>query len=136
MLVLVVDDDVNIRDYVTQFLHVEGYTVAQADNGEAALAVLGSGLEPDIILLDIVMPVMNGNEFLERLQTQPRRPPVVVMTGFLNTLKHRHFCADVLEKPFAADALRKALSTAANGVRPKGSPGPETGLLGSALGGI
>lgn len=127
MLVLVIDDDAQVRQYVTMVLLAEGYAVAQAVHGEAALSYLATGLEPDLILLDVVTPIMDGNDFLVKLQTVPRRPPVIVMTGYLHALKHPELCHEVMEKPLAAAKLREMIAKAARGVTNGGQPGPDSG---------
>ncbi|MGZ6135090.1 MAG: response regulator [Myxococcaceae bacterium] len=63
--VLVVDDDPLIRDTMTEILEESGYRVATAAHGKDALNVLQRGLTPDAIILDLMMPVMDGWQFLE-----------------------------------------------------------------------
>ncbi len=60
--VLVVEDDVAIRDAVAEVLRQAGYAVATAENGSVAMTCLGAGA-PDVILLDLIMPVMDGHSF-------------------------------------------------------------------------
>jgi CheY-like chemotaxis protein len=81
--VLVVDDDLEIRETMRQILEVEGYQVAVASNGANALDLLHRGLAPRLILLDLMMPVMNGWELREALQRDSRLKtiPIVVFTG-------------------------------------------------------
>ncbi len=61
--VLVVDDDRDIRDTISDILEQEGYPVRTAANGREALASLRAGEPPGLILLDLSMPVMSGTEF-------------------------------------------------------------------------
>jgi len=81
--VLVVDDDTDIRTSLCELLEHEGYRVASAANGQEALARLGQGELPCVILLDLMMPIMDGWEFRERQQDDPRLAgvPVVVITA-------------------------------------------------------
>jgi DNA-binding response OmpR family regulator len=65
--ILVVDDDESIRELITLALEDEGYEVIGAPEGESALAMIPE-LQPDIILLDNRMPVMDGREFAQRFQ--------------------------------------------------------------------
>jgi CheY-like chemotaxis protein len=83
-LVLVVDDDDDIRDTITLILEVEGYAVASSGDGLAALRWLEAHDGPSMILLDMMMPSMNGEEFLQELRTRPNGladVPVVLLTG-------------------------------------------------------
>lgn len=83
--ILVVDDDVEVRDAIRDVLEDEGFVVRCATNGEDALAALASEL-PDAIVLDLTMPVMDGYEFLSRRRAQPELAgiPVVVVTASMN----------------------------------------------------
>lgn len=82
-LILVVDDDEDIRDAVQQALEEEGYAVAVAANGKQALELLQGGVSPALILLDLMMPVMNGYEFVEKQGQDPplAQIPVVILTA-------------------------------------------------------
>ncbi len=79
---LVVEDDADLRRLIVRTLEKDGCSVAEAENGRVALKRLEERL-PDLILLDLAMPEMDGLEFLTRLREDPRRReiPVVVMTG-------------------------------------------------------
>ena len=81
--VLVVDDDRDTREMLVRFLELEGFGVRGAANGEAALATLQNGRLPCVILLDLMMPVMNGWEFRQAQRQQPDLAsiPVVVVTA-------------------------------------------------------
>jgi CheY-like chemotaxis protein len=102
-VVLVVDDDDAIRECVAEALAFEGFGVVEARNGRVALDLLDRE-HPDVILLDLMMPVMNGWEFREE---QKRRPtvaaiPVIVVTATMNP----NIEADrVLTKPLSLDTL-------------------------------
>lgn len=80
--VLVVEDEVPIRQMVRRVLEKEGWTVREASNGREALEAIAQSL-PSIILLDLMMPVMNGFDFLRELRAQPKwgKIPVVVLTA-------------------------------------------------------
>lgn len=82
-VVLVVDDDPDIRDMIGQALELEGWRVVGAANGEEALRVAREGPRPDVILLDLMMPVMNGWEFLDDQRRDERLAaiPVVLISG-------------------------------------------------------
>jgi CheY-like chemotaxis protein len=82
-VVLVVDDDADIRDMIAQALELEGWCVLGAANGEEALRIARRSPRPDVILLDLMMPVMNGWEFMEaqRRDAALVAIPVVLISG-------------------------------------------------------
>ncbi len=81
--VLVVDDDQAIREIVAEVLRDEGYRVVCAENGKQALHELEGEKHPDLVLLDLMMPVMSGWEVLEEIQANEHlsRIPVVVVSA-------------------------------------------------------
>ena len=109
--VLVVDDEPTVRSWLSALLAFEGYLVEEAADGAMALQVL-QGFRPDVIILDLIMPGMNGREFLLELREDPRlaRIPVLVWTA----VKGVHInltslgATEVLEKlPDPDEILRK-----------------------------
>ncbi len=66
--ILVVDDDVGIREALEELLAIEGYYVRLAENGAVALDIVRQERKPDLMLLDLMMPVMSGFELLELLE--------------------------------------------------------------------
>jgi CheY-like chemotaxis protein len=80
--VLVVEDHADLRDMLAVLLSSEGYDVQTAQNGAEALTSLAAA-RPDVILLDLMMPVMSGDEFRERQLADPRYKdvPVICMTA-------------------------------------------------------
>jgi CheY-like chemotaxis protein len=81
--VLVVDDDADIRDSIGDILELRGYSVERAANGREALERLRSGPLPCVILLDLMMPVLNGWEFRAQQTSDETlaKVPVVVISG-------------------------------------------------------
>jgi CheY-like chemotaxis protein len=82
-VLLVVDDDDDVRLALKLFLEGEGFEVEEATNGAEALARLRQGLRPGLIVLDLMMPVMNGWEFREqqRAAAELKDIPVVIFTA-------------------------------------------------------
>jgi len=80
--ILVVDDDPNVISLITQILEGENYYISGASNGEEALSAISERI-PDLIILDLLMPVMDGFEMIDRLRGNPdwRNIPVVVITA-------------------------------------------------------
>ena len=81
--VLVVDDDPDIREAMTAILEGEGYTVSEARDGAEALALLRGGNAPCLILLDLMMPVMDGWSFRAAQLADPALAeiPVVILSA-------------------------------------------------------
>ena len=79
--VLIVDDDPTQRRLMQAVLEREGFAVAQADGGEAAVGRIASGLIPDVVILDLVMPRMSGIETLKAMREHGLGAPVVVLTA-------------------------------------------------------
>lgn len=106
--ILIVDDDSDIREAFSQILEFEGYNVITAANGLEALERLQK-FRPSLILLDLMMPVMNGHQFREkqRADAQISDIPVIVLTAD-NRVQQRLIDPDVigyLKKPVRLDTL-------------------------------
>jgi CheY-like chemotaxis protein len=82
-LILVVDDDDDIRESMLEILEEHDFAVAGARDGEDALRQLRNGLKPDAILLDLMMPVMDGRQFRAEQRADPALAdiPVVVLSA-------------------------------------------------------
>jgi CheY-like chemotaxis protein len=78
--VLIVDDDPDWIDVLTEFLVEEGYSVTSAPDGLAALETL-SRMEPLVVITDVKMPMMDGRQLLAKVHEQNVRIPVIVVTG-------------------------------------------------------
>ena len=111
--ILVVEGDCDIRSALCSILREEGYRVASASDGREAISSLKSGERPAIILLDLMMPVMNGADFRKAQLRDPQVAdiPVVVLTAdgrLLETAKSLGAAA-AFSKPFELDALLDAI---------------------------
>src|SRR5258708_10755115 len=109
--ILVVDDDESIRQIVRLCLMDEGFVVCEAANGQAALEVLGE-FQPELILLDLRMPVMDGWEFARRYESLPgEHVPIIAFVAALNAEQEcaTLATASILTKPFDLDDLLAAV---------------------------
>ena len=102
--ILIVDDEPDLREVVAELLEMEDYAVLQAANGQLALDVLAATGPPCMVLLDLMMPVMDGYEFLNRLRADDRyrELPVLMLTA--------HFSATA--PPGTVGLLRKPVDIA------------------------
>ena len=109
-MVLVVEDDEDVRDSIFDALTRKGYQVAVAENGQEALAVLAGRPHPCVVLLDLVMPVMDGWQFLSSVQLDPvlARIPVVVVSAHASTHPPAG-TSQLLRKPFDFHDLFQAV---------------------------
>ena len=112
--ILVVDDESSITDLVYSILTEKGYEVTTAKDGKEGLKVFES-VKPDLVITDIVMPDMEGIEFMRSLVKMRKALPIIVMSGnvlgtkFLETA--RIFGAQAtLRKPFAIQELLEVIA--------------------------
>jgi len=103
-LAMVVDDDKIIREGVTAILKKQGLSVCQAENGQVALEHLERN-KPALIFLDLMMPVMDGFEFLEHLRNHEKwySIPVVILTAKILTAKEQAYLNQYVETIFQKD---------------------------------
>ncbi len=113
--ILLVDDDPDLRDSLQLVLEMRGFTVEVARDGADALRQLATDPLPRVVLLDLMMPGMNGMEFRahQLLDTRIKGLPVVLLTGagahaLDPTVSHG---MTVLRKPFDFDHLLTLLDT-------------------------
>jgi CheY-like chemotaxis protein len=108
--ILVVDDNAALRENLAECLEGEGYEVAVAHDGPAALARLAEGFLPGAVLLDLMMPGMDGREVAAAIRTDPRYNAVrLVLTTGLPSARARVGVDAVLAKPFGVKELLEAL---------------------------
>jgi two-component system response regulator MprA len=107
--VLVVDDDPAVRESLRRALALEGYEVELAADGDEAFRRLSNGEEPGAVVLDVMMPVLDGLEVCRRLRAEGNRVPVLMLTA-RGAVDDRVAgldagADDYLVKPFALDEL-------------------------------
>ena len=112
--ILIVDDDAATRAAVALLLRLTGYETAEAADGQEALSYLRANPAPALILLDLMMPVMDGWQFLAERHSEPALTaiPVVIFTaaGGLESPALRALGAeDILHKPADPDELLAAV---------------------------
>ena len=106
--VLVVEDDPDVRDSIVGLLESEvpWIQVSSANDGMEALELLEAGAEPSLALLDVMMPVMNGVEFLDTLRDRDLAPAmqIVLISAYVQFARHVTYpgVGGLLPKPFKA----------------------------------
>jgi DNA-binding response OmpR family regulator len=130
-LILVVDDDGALRQGLSMLLSRDGYAVSSARDGAEAVKLMQGGLLPDLVLLDVMMPEMDGWEVLAWIRSHPPHSETLVM---MLTAKHTQDAKikgfeggadDYLTKPFSLSELRcrvKALLRRGGAAVPAGCP--------------
>jgi len=112
--ILIVDDEPTTRESLALLLRAEGYVVTEAADGAAALAQLRSGPPPCVILLDLIMPVMDGWQLLVERHQDPALAaiPVLILTAarVIDAPALRALGAeDILQKPVAPEEVLVAI---------------------------
>ena len=112
--ILIIEDDEDSRETLADILEMEGYKVACVGNGDEALVYLRHASRPDLILLDLMMPVMDGWAFRkeQKRHTELSEIPVVVLSGDGNVAQKAASvdAADYLMKPINLDRLFDAVN--------------------------
>jgi CheY-like chemotaxis protein len=107
--ILVVDDDYDVRQGIAEILEDEGYAPATASNGAEALQMLRDGLKPRLILLDLMMPVMDGETFCRTWRHDDKLSgiPVVIISADAAAKEKSTGCGAtaLLRKPVQLDVL-------------------------------
>jgi CheY-like chemotaxis protein len=99
--ILIVDDEPSIRDMLSGFLRDEDYQVATASSGQQALEIVSAAI-PDLVLLDVMMPGLDGRAVSQRLRQNPdtRKMPVILMSAASQIDPHEYGADVFLSKPF------------------------------------
>lgn len=106
--ILIIEDDTNIRFSIETALNDEGYSVISCDNGSDGLAVANK-LSPDLILLDLLLPELDGRDLLTAYRANNTVTPIIILTA-LSDVKNKVECLDngandYIDKPFSLDEL-------------------------------
>jgi CheY-like chemotaxis protein len=114
--VLIVEDDPDLREMMAQLLTLEGFQAATVSNGREALDYLGDRDTPEVILLDLMMPVMDGWEFRRRQRQDPdlSRVPVIVLSALDQARAGGLDPAAFLKKPLDFDRLLQLVRSYCN----------------------
>jgi DNA-binding NtrC family response regulator len=114
--VLVVDDGASLRTYLANLLELKGYRVDTAGDGGRALTLLEGGADPDLVILDVMMPGIDGIATLRRIRELDARIPVVILSGVRNASTiveaMRVGAVDYLVKPFDEAELDRVVRQA------------------------
>lgn len=114
--ILVVEDDLRVRQFIVESLEILGYQVSHADDAQAGLALLDS-MKPDLLITDFLMPNMTGAELVKKAHKKYPGLPVIIATGYadLHAINEITNAETVLRKPFhvndLAHKVRKALAS-------------------------
>jgi CheY-like chemotaxis protein len=122
--ILIVDDDPDIQGMLEAVVNGAGYPVEVASNGEEALAILNRGQPVSLVLLDLMMPVMNGFQFLAEVAKVPAHAaiPVVAVSGAgPSVLASLPASIAILRKPFGVDELLRVIARYKKEPRPSDS---------------
>ena len=119
--ILVVDDDIQVRELVTELLHELSYDVVVADSAEAALDALASLDRVDLLLSDVGLPGLNGRQLADMVRQGHPTLPVLFMTGYANNATNQTaFLGEGMEmiaKPFTLAALSESVTRMVEGAR-------------------
>lgn len=111
--ILVVDDNARVREMLADLLELDGHAVYQAESGQTALQLLQGGLQPRLIVCDLMMPDVDGWQVLAAVDQMDERPDVIIFSSLgdltsVERLTERYGCT-VLKKP---EQLREVVAAA------------------------
>ncbi len=110
--ILVVEDDIDIRSALVQILRLEGHSTAEASNGKEALEYIRNNPRPCMVLLDMMMPIMSGRQFLDVFKDEPEssKVPVVIISAVadrVDTSGAKEFIKKPLDVPKLLEVVAK-----------------------------
>jgi len=112
MKILLIDDQPEVREFLSDFLSMKGFEVLQAANGKLGLDIFLSE-DPDVAIVDVEMPVMNGLQFSKKALEQKKDFPILIITAFLQKYSKEDFetigVKGVLQKPIDLNLLHSTI---------------------------
>lgn len=115
--ILVVEDDDDIRNAIVDLLETEGYSTESAVNGKDALEKLRVIPKPCLVLLDMMMPIMNGREFLDTVMKDSRLAPIpVLIVSAVADKTNTEGSVGFLKKPIDIEVVLKVVGQYCNSV--------------------
>jgi len=135
--ILVVDDEESLRFFLSEELTEQGYTMHTAANGQEALDLLQQ-ISVDLAIIDLQMPGLNGLELMEKIQSLPDAPELIMLTAHatleISIEAMRRGCSDFLLKPYDFDELLSSVAKAMARRRQKLQQQMAARLLANSLG--
>ena len=110
---LLVEDELVVRQVLTEMLETQGYTVTSTDDPEEALTLAGDGGPYDLLITDLVMPKLDGYELAAAIAARSPKLKVIFISGLSTTTIRRELAEDdvaFLQKPFAIEDLAAKVS--------------------------
>ncbi len=124
--ILIVDDELSMREFLAILLEKAGYTTLAAANGKAALQII-ENKKLDLVISDIRMPTMNGLDLLAAAKKIDSNLPVVMITAYASpedaVTAMKNGAYDYITKPFKLDEIRNVIVGAISRAQPTGSGG-------------
>lgn len=108
--ILVVEDDEDIRNVVVEILESEGYPTREAANGKEALEILSQIEKPCLVLLDMMMPIMNGRQFIDAVMADAYLAPIpILIVSAIADKANTTGSVGFLKKPIDIDVVLKVV---------------------------
>ncbi|WP_445632673.1 Response regulatory domain-containing protein [Nostoc sp. DSM 114161] len=116
-LVLIIDDASFSRRMIRKYLQVDGYEILEASNGREGLEMVHN-YQPNCVLADLLMPDMNGFEFLEAMKAEELKIPIIIISADIQegsrNQSYNLGAANFINKPVKENELRKAVQAVVN----------------------
>ena len=110
--ILVIDDDLSVRELLERYLSKLGYHVIVAKDGKDGINLFRVGCNVDVVITDVEMPIMDGNVVANFIRTSKTpQIPILAITGACDSLDKEHLFNMVLSKPFALKSLGAAVAS-------------------------